>query len=387
VRTRNRQLAVKTETTPGSIETLTSADVVCLIREGDAIEPDLERYETGEVQPYSSQRPGLVGRRMLGLAVSYILRGSAALATPTTVHPLLTAAMLTKSTVKSIAIGTITGGPFVDGETITGGTSAATGRVFRACSATPLRYIVLTGTFVTSEVITGGTSTAHATSSAGPTDGGFAYEPADSTFSGAASKHHVSARLFEDGFFWEGRGMLSNLILNFRNGHPVQVSQRLVGSFNAKGDANPFTLTTYPEQAVTPPRFLNTSLKFGAYSPTDIVEMTMTVETNPEAREDANSTAGDGVLYADYLKAYPVLRVEPAMVTAATYDYFGTLIAGTTFAVTWKLTGSAGSNWDFFADEAQLISVGAGDRRGLAVAPIEIGLFGIRNNEFAIWQH
>lgn len=387
MRTRNRQLAVKTETTPGTVETLSSSDVLCRIREGDAIEPDLERFETGEVQAYSSMRPGLVGRKMIAFAISYLLRGSAAIGTESAIAPLLAAAMLKKSTVQSIAIGSVTSGPFVDGETVTGGTSGATGRVFRNCSATPLLFIPISATFESGETITGGTSGASATSSAVPADAGFAYEPADSDFGAGASLHHVSARLFQDGFYWEGRGMLGNLVMNFRNGHPCIVNQRLVGAFNAHGDADPFSVSSYPEDAITPPRFLNASLKLGAYAPTDIIEATLTVETNPEPREDANDSSADGILFADYLKAYPVFRFEPAMVKKATKDYFGDLAAAGTFAMEWVLTGSTGSNWTFYADEAQFINVGAGDRRGLAIAPLEIGLFGTRNNEFVIYQH
>lgn len=57
--------------------------------------------------------------------------------------------------------GTVTGGPYVVGETVTGGTSTATAIVTQVGSG----YLVvknITGTFVLSETITGGTSTATA---------------------------------------------------------------------------------------------------------------------------------------------------------------------------------------------------------------------------------
>lgn len=61
-----------------------------------------------------------------------------------------------------IPIGTVTSGPFQVGETVTGGTSSASGEI--AWSATGLLELVhVSGTFVAGEVLTGGTSSAHAT--------------------------------------------------------------------------------------------------------------------------------------------------------------------------------------------------------------------------------
>jgi hypothetical protein len=62
-----------------------------------------------------------------------------------------------------ILVGTITGGPYEIGETVTGGTSSATGTV--AWTATGLLELVnVTGTFVAGETVTGGTSSASSTS-------------------------------------------------------------------------------------------------------------------------------------------------------------------------------------------------------------------------------
>lgn len=387
MRTRRRQFAAKVEGTPGTAETLAASDVLVRIRDGDTIEPDFERFETQEVQAYSSHRPGLIGRKLLGFGVSYLLRGAADVVTAPAVETLWEAAMLLGSAVKSIAVGTITGGPYQDGETITGSPSSATGRVFRNTSTTPLRYIPLTGTFASGDTITGGTSGASSTSSAAPADAGRVFEPTDSDFGGGDSKHHVTAELLQDGFYWKARGALADLTLEFRNGHPAICRQRFMGAFSTHGDKTLYAVSAYPEETISPPRFLAVGLKLGAYSPTDIVEMTLELPTNPEAREDANSSAGDGVLYADYQKDIPRVRFDPAMVKAATKDFFADLAAGATFAMEWVLTGGAGSTWTFYADEAQLISVGSGERRELATAPIEIGLFGNRNNEFVIWQH
>lgn len=366
---------------------MNSGDILVQIEDGAQPTWDFERIQNEAVQSTSSRRPGLTGRRLASLSFSYWLRGSNSISTGAIATQLFESAMLKPSQVKQVSTGTITGGPFQNGETITGGTSGATGRVFRNRSASPVLYIPITGTFVSAETITGGTSGATATTSSTPSDQGYVYEPTDSEFEGSESKHHVSFKLLQAGFFWEGRGCLSDLNFEFRNGHPARIRQTLSGAYSSHGDQALYSNVTYPEASVTPPRFSNISLTLGAYAPRDIVDMTLTIPTDPQPREDANNTSDAGVLYADYLKTEPILSFDPAMVTAATKDYFTELKNAGTFAVTWKMTGAAGSNWDFFADEAQFLEVGSGDVRGIAHAPLRIGLYGTNNNEFAIWQH
>lgn len=57
--------------------------------------------------------------------------------------------------------GTVTGGPFQIGETVTGGTSSATGKI-AWCESGLMELVGVTGTFVAGEELTGGTSTAKA---------------------------------------------------------------------------------------------------------------------------------------------------------------------------------------------------------------------------------
>jgi len=65
--------------------------------------------------------------------------------------------------------GAVTGGPFIVGEKVTGGTSLAYGRVLGVdTTGTSLVIATESGTWVSGEVVTGTTSSATATSSAGP---------------------------------------------------------------------------------------------------------------------------------------------------------------------------------------------------------------------------
>ncbi len=67
---------------------------------------------------------------------------------------------------KRLEHGTITGAGFTKGETVTGGTSAATGVVLSTSNTLTDKHVILgtvTGTFQSGEVITGGTSSSTAT--------------------------------------------------------------------------------------------------------------------------------------------------------------------------------------------------------------------------------
>lgn len=71
---------------------------------------------------------------------------------------------------KRLTVGTVTGGPFQAGETITGGTSAATAVVRQVLVAQGQLIVdTVTGTFQLAETITGGTSSATAPVNAIPT--------------------------------------------------------------------------------------------------------------------------------------------------------------------------------------------------------------------------
>lgn len=389
MRINKREFAFKQEVTPGTAEALTSAEVLIRIEDSSTVEPDIEVIETNEVQASSSRRPNLTGRKILGIPINYILRGPNSLANAPAANRLFECAMLLATALKRVPIGAITTGPFQDGESFTAAPSAATGRVFRSTAngATELKYFVLTGIVADNDVLTGAVSGATVTVSDPPTDYGRVYRFVDSDFGALDTRHHITAQYLLDGYQWTARGVLGDMTMNFRNGHPCRISQRLIGAFESHSDLALYGVSTYPEQSVAAPRFLGAELYLGSYKPTDIVEFSLELQTGAEAREDANSSSADGVLYADYQRAAPVARFDPAFVKAATKDWFGDLVAGSTFAMRWKLGSAAGMIWEFFADQAQLNTVGVGARGNLATAPLEIRLCGTNNDELFIWQH
>lgn len=319
--------------------------------------------------------------------MSHVLRGPASQTTAPSISDLIRSAMFIETAISNSPIGAVTSGPFTDGETITGGTSTETATVFRdtANGASEIKYHTTSGAFNAAEVLTGGTSGATATTSGAPVSNGQRYKPADSNFGGADTKHHLTCGFNQDGLRLIGRGMLSNLQLQFDVGRPCVITQRLVGGKAAHADVALFSPASYAEESNAAPRFLSATLTFGSYSPTDIRSLSLNVETNPEIRQDAQDS--NGVLYADYEKNAPIISVDPAQVSVATKDFLTELGAGTSFAVSWVCGTTAGLIWEFFADSCQWNSVGQGAERSLATLPLEIQCSGTSNDEIILWQH
>lgn len=386
-RANRREFAAEIEATPGTAETLVSADLLVRVRDGDAWNVNVDMFETGEVQASSSFRPKLAGVKSVEATVSYVLRGPASQTVAPSVSDLIRSAMFIETAITNSPIGAVTGGPFTDGEVVDGAGGAAA-IVFRdtATGASELKYHTITsGPMGASEVLTGATSGATATTSGAAVSNGQRYKPADSNFGGSDTKHHVTGGFNIDGQQIVGNGMLSNLQMQFDVGRPCVVTQRLVGAQESHGDVALFSPATFAEQTNVAPRFQLAALLLGSYSPSDIRGLTLNIETNPELREDAQ--LADGILYADYEKIAPLITIEPSQDTVANWDPLLQLGAGTSFAVSWDCGTTAGLIWTFFADSCEFNTVENGQERTLATTPVELQCSGTNNDEIIIWQH
>lgn len=381
------EVQAKIETTPGTAVSLDETDLLLRTREGDVWQFLVDLFETQEQQGSDSMRPNLPGFRSVDSTISWLLRGPASVSTRPAAGPMLRAAMFLEEDLWEQAIGSISGGPFQDGEEIVGGTSSERARVYSPTSATPIRYVMLTGgTFTASEILTGQDSGASASTTGARARNGTLYRPATSNFQAADSKHHLTMGFNRDGLKLVGRGMLANIQMEFQVGRTVFVTQRVVGGYETHLDEPVLKPASYPEESNAAPYFLATSLDIGGYSPTDIRNLQLNIEQNPEVRQDAQDD--DGVLYADYQKDAPLIIVDPAQVPVSEKDWWADLKDGAIFPVTWKVGSTPGQIWEFSAFECQLNSVQAGAERTLATQPLEIRCNGnSRNNEIYIWQH
>lgn len=385
-----REFAIEQEATPGTAETLTSSDVLVKLRSGTTWGFDHEIFDHDEVQSTSSPTAVSIGRKLVNFDIEYLLRGPASQTTDPAIVDMWEAAMLNGAEANTIAVGTITG-TYTIGETITGGTSSATGRVLKQASGSDgsIGFISLSGTFQSGETVTGGSSGATSTSSGAPAAGGYAFQFEDNNdFS--AGNHVTCQGVLSDGGEFTGRGALGNIAFDFENCKPVVVRQSFTGALSSHTDSSLYSPASFPESSVTPPKAANVGMIFGSYSPTGIVNWSLNCPIAVEPILDANSSAADCVQYMDYDRRNnpPTITIAPSWVLAATYDYFGTLEAETTFALQWEIGSTAGSTWTFAAPAAQFTSLQLGERSPDHVEiQAEIRLTGTNNDELFIWQH
>lgn len=162
---RNSQIAIREETTEGTAVQLSAAYANMLVYE-PSITFEFDRFERAPARGTLSKLPSITGKKLATISWYTELKGSGAASTLPSWDVALTSAGFQRSTVSSIDIGAVTD-EFEPGETITGGTSLATGRVVDEGTNgdSELFFVALTGTFQSAEVITGGTSGSTATSS------------------------------------------------------------------------------------------------------------------------------------------------------------------------------------------------------------------------------
>lgn len=383
------QLAIAQEADPGVAETLDANDVLTRLREGYTYEPEQALIDTEELTAVSSFEPEIAGAKTVRFGTSHIIRGPGDTTTDPAIKVLLEAAMLVGSEAYTIAF-TGGAGTFLAGEPVTGSVSGGIGIVLTQTAVTPLAYLVVSGVIASGDTLTGGKSGATATASAGPQNVGYGFRPADSdTLVG----HCVTVEGIRGGstsgtsYYWQGRGCLADLNIAFSNGGPGIITQNFLGALSAQGNKAPYTVAAYPEASVAPPKFLSAGLVLGSYTPTGLMNVSISWPTGVTPLEDANSARDDGILFSDYRRERPSIRLEVDQVATGTYDYFAALQAGSTLRVEFTLGSTAGSIWGFAFPAAQFRSIEPGSREpARATFGVELGLTGEALNEMLIWQ-
>jgi len=386
------QLAVEQEATPGTAIAIAAADVLTRIRSGYTFSPDVEMIELEEVSDVGTTVAAVAGRKQITFSVSYNLRGPGDTSTDPTIVDLWEAAVLTGAEAFESTVGVISGGPFVSGETVTG-TGGGTGMVLQDTSTgdTTLPHLVLSGTLDDADTLTGSTSGATATQSGAAAGVGYCFRPADWE-TGAA--HHCTVEGIRGGttsttsYVIAGRGCLADINWAFSNGGPCVVSQNFVGAISNTANKETYTVTSYPEESTTVPRFLNAALSINSVQPTGINEVVIDYPTNPALVTDANSALADGVLYADYNRALPTITLTFDQVQTGTYDYFADFEAGTTRSFQMTHGSASGALWTFSAPNVQFRSIEVTEREpNRAAWAVTLGCTGTKNEELLIWQH
>ena len=364
---RKRQLAAKIEAVEGTAETLLAADAGILVNFSPKASYDPQMYQRDPVRASLTKMGKLAGKRSAGIDFSIELKGSGLV----TVEPewlrLIKSCGFASNALKKISIGAITSGPYLHGETITGETSGATGRVVikTANGTTTFYFVALSGTFETGEVITGGTSGATATASADPVSAGFEIKP----ISGLVVS--LTMGLFEDGIRKVLKGCRGTVKFNFKIGEPATLDFSFKGVEAGVTDVPMFTGVSFDN--TVPPVLLNAVMACDGVS-LNIGEMEINVSNTLASKDkidDAKGILSFMITGRDMQGSF-----NPEMVPVATHDFFSKWFSNTPMVIDLAYGETEGNKFRFYAPGIIYNKIDDGDRDGLQLAQTSFDLTG-----------
>jgi hypothetical protein len=264
-------------------------------------------------------------------------------------------------------IGAVTNGPFQHGETITGGTSGAKGRVvINTANGSPSIYFVsISGTFQSAETITGGTSGATATTSSVPATAGNELKPISDNIPS------LTQGSYEDGVRKLLKGSRGRVKFGFKSGEPVLLDFDFQGVEAGVSDLSFLADVTY--ENTKPPVFLTALFSVDAYS-AKIGEMDIDVGNTLAVRDDVNDPRG--ILSFAITARNVTGSFNPEMVSCAAHDFHAKWFSGAEMVVDFTVGQAAGNKFRFYVPRAQYTKVDDEDRDGLQLAKSTFSLNG-----------
>lgn len=176
--------------------------------------------------------------------------------------------------------------------------------------------------------------------------------------------------VYEDGVIKKARGCRGNVRVTGKLGEPIFVEFDFTGVFDSVIDGAMLSPTF---EATVPPLVLGTTLTLDAYA---MIAETISFDLGNSVELRPSISAADGYLSALITGRKPTGKLDPEMVTVATYDFFGKWKAGNAAALTLGPLGPAGVYNKFTITAPQIVytGVGEGDRSGNMIADLGFSL-------------
>lgn len=366
---RKSQVLGAVETTPGEAETLVAADGKARIIVGAGFEPDLPTEPRGIARASLTNLGSIPGQKAGTVSFRSEINTPDTITDTSEFEAYLQGCSLTVIGLQKVDIdGVVAGGPFVRNETITGGTSSATGRLVKAAAngATELYYEILTGNMQSGEEITGGTSGATTDTTSAETAAGHLIKPVSD------NQKTLTVEYQEDGYAWSVKGAMANLVGTF------EASKAGFFDFNFQGPKDDFgdkALTTgITRDSDEPPILQCAEMTINGVTVV-FHSIGFDMGNNVVHRIDGNSC--DTGIIADFISSRePKLTVSFEHLPESTLDTFGILDAATKVPVLFTLGQTEGKKFMFWADLAQISNIGMGDADGIRTTDVEMMLTG-----------
>ena len=361
--TRKTQIAIKREATEGTAVTPTADDAKLKVYDpAYDYAPELHNREPS--RKFLGQVKGVVGKIPATISWRSPVKGSGSVGTRPAFDAALVACGFTGAAISAMTLASITGTTFQPGETITGSSSSATGRVVTECAAvgTPMRFVSLTGTFNTDDVITGGTSGVTASVDAAPiASQGWEYKR-DSSSPSATVSYYL------DGKLNKARGCRGNVTIDARAGEPAMFGFSFSGEHLSESDA---ALLTVTEETTVEPVVESASYSFR--SRTDCID-TFTIDAGNDVVERTCASASRGVKSFRITNWHPTISIDPEDVLVATASFRADLEARRSGRFYMEIGSDAGNRIAIAAPSFAYSGAAEGDRNGISTRNLTLDL-------------
>ena len=361
---RKRQLAAKIESVEGIAETFSNQDAKLLIVD-PKFNPDFKLFERNPVQANLSKMGKLTGTRSAGITFQLEMRGSGTASTAPEWSKLIEACGFEKNALRQLTIGTITGGAFTHGETITQDVTGASGRVVidTADGMTTLFFVDLaTGTWDDENTVTGGTSGASATP-ASLEDSGIEWKPLSD------DPATVSMGLFTDGLKRSIKGARGKVKFSLKSGEPAMIDFEFQGVFTDVVNAS--MLTGVSHETSLPPVFLDAQMSIDDYAAI-VSSIELNCENTLSPRESVNDA--NGILSYRITERNFTGSIDPEMVLTDTIDFFDLFANNTSRKLDFTLGSQSGNKFRFYIPKLTISDLSDDDRDGIDVAGLGFDL-------------
>jgi len=363
---RIRQLVARPEAQEGVAENLASSDAGFLVDYVPKVSFEPEMYQRDPVRESLTKLGKVTGKRPAGFDFSIKLRGWGAGFMPRET-PLLLACGHQVTALKKISIGAVTGGPFKHGETITGGTSSAQGRVVidTPNGITTLYYAAISGVFQSGEDVGGETSGASAQTSSAPLNAGYEIKPL------SRNAPSLTMASYEDGVRKLLRGCRGSVKFNMKLGQPLTMDFKFMGVEAGVIDAAMLSGVDYG--TTVEPVILGAGFSVAGVSlNVGSIDIDIANKLSPRDKIDDPS----GILSYMITDRQPAGNMDPEMLSVGEHDFHGSWLNNAKLPFDFSYGTVDGNKFRFYCPAIQYTKVEDADKEGIQIAQVAFDLTG-----------
>ena len=372
---RKQQIAIQTEALEGTMETdITNADAGFNVFES-SFSPDIQQFERSPFRSSIGSLASIAGMRQAGLSFTTELIGSNVAETAPPFGTIMKMCGFKEfSGLKTIAIGTVADGPFLQGEAITGGASGV-GVCVKSVDTGDTMYITESSAFANGEEITGSSSGATVTTSgtSAVTGGQGVYYRPSSDFNDTGATDYLSSAtvwIYNDGLVHKLNGCRGNFTLKAEVGQPMMMDVEITGGLNATDDLGMLTGISYP--TISPPTFMGTNI-LSVHGSTTLVVNSLEITAGNDLQYRADPNTSSGVISTKIVSRSSGGSMDPeGQLISGNIDWFNNLYNNTEGRLDLTIGSSATNKFLISGAKTQFSNISGGERSGLTTNQVEL---------------